>query len=126
MFCSATPALMNRDCIASRTPSRAINPRSPVRNTQRSGARYFNIASAKGFRIAFLDLRQRLPILFGVERQVVPFHGVLHERNSVAFYGFENHYSRALAATPQRAADGPEVVAVDARHRNGEPFELRL
>src|ERR1035437_5137847 len=126
MFCSATPALMNRDCIASRTPSSAMNPRSPVRKTERAGERYFSSASAKGFLIAAIDFPQRDPILLGAEREVVPLHGILHERDSVALYGFEDNDSRALAADMECIADGGVVVTVDGHDLDRETFELNI
>src|ERR1700722_2103008 len=124
MFCSATPALMNLDCIAFRTPSRAMNPRSPVRKTQRAGERYFSIASVKGFLMVAVDFLQRHSILCGVEGQVVPLHCILHERNAVALDGFEDDDSGALAAGMEGASDGGVVVTTNRDNLYVETFEL--
>src|SRR6187399_1995445 len=96
MFCSATPALMNRRPIRSRSGSSALKPRSPVRKTVDSSSATSIIARQKVARIPRLvllplDFANGLGVLLGRHRQVVPLHPVLHEGDPVPLDRTRDH-----------------------------------
>src|ERR1700691_3761892 len=97
MFCSATPALMNRGPSARRSGSSAMKPRSPVRKTNGSSLARSTIASEKAFLISADcswpgELGDRRRILRIAQGKVVPFQAVLHEGHAFAFDRVqENH-----------------------------------
>ena len=51
IFCSETPALINRSCIAVRKGSKAMKPKSPVRKTNSLCELLFTNDSQKALRI---------------------------------------------------------------------------
>ena len=120
MFCSATPALMNR--------ARVFAQRLQRHESEIAGQKKIallraspTMASQNAFLMAPPELAQGDGVLLRAERQIMPLHAVLHERDAFALDGVQHDHRTGMRA--HRAGDGAMIMAVDVHDRGAESFD---